>query len=63
MKTFISLAIASILLLPSCKKSEIQDVQPINQVQGDAVEPQKTLETGENDIQHFGPEQEETQHY
>jgi hypothetical protein len=41
MKTIISLALLSILVLPSCKKSEIQDIKPAKQTSGEAVVPQK----------------------
>ena len=41
MKTIISLALLSILVLPSCKKSEIQDIEPAKQTSGEAATPQK----------------------
>lgn len=41
MKTIISLALLSILVLPGCKKSEIEDVKPLKQSSGDAAVPQK----------------------
>jgi hypothetical protein len=41
MKTIISLALLSILVLPSCKKSEIQDIKPAKQSSGETSVPQK----------------------
>jgi hypothetical protein len=49
MKTIISLAIVSILVFPACKKSEIQDIEPLNQSTGKAIEPQKTLPENEEE--------------
>lgn len=41
MKTIISLTLLSILVLGGCKKSEIQEIEPLKQSSGDAAIPQK----------------------
>jgi hypothetical protein len=48
MKTFISLAVASILVFSSCKKSEIEEVKPYNPTSNSDVLPSAKLAQTEN---------------
>jgi hypothetical protein len=64
MKTIFSLAIIGTLLFTSCKKAEIQDIEPVKQSTSlEPADPTKKLTTPTNNLNTTSPEDANNKYY
>jgi hypothetical protein len=64
MKAVIQLALVSIVLFTSCKKEELEEVEPINTDNAKASEPPKVRQNSQDfNVVNFDPENPNRVHY